>query len=57
MILVYYPSDGYVDDVVNNQTNHQFTSITLKHFMNSARVCWVIRRTVFNVYVCLKLEL
>ena len=53
MILVYYPSGGCVDDVVNNQTNHQFTSITLKYFMNRTRVCWVIRRTVFNVYVCL----
>ena len=53
MILVYYPSGGCVDDVVNNQTNHQFTSIILQHFMNSARVCWIIRRTVFNMYVCL----
>ena len=49
MILVYYPSGGFVDDVVNNQTNHQFTSITLKYFMNSTRVCWVIRRAIFNV--------
>ena len=53
MILVYYPSGGCVDDVVNNQTNHQFTSITLKYFMNSTRVCWVIRRAIFNLYVCL----
>ena len=51
MILVYFPSGGCVDDVVNNQTNHQFTSVIVVHFMNSARVCWVIRRTVFNMYV------
>ena len=25
MILVYFLSGGCVDDVVNNQTNHQFT--------------------------------
>ena len=53
MILVYFPSGGCVDDVVNNQTNHKFTSIILEHFMNSARVCWIIRRTVFNVYISL----
>ena len=51
MILVYFPSGGCVDDVANNQTNHQFTSIIVVHFMNSARVCWIIRRTVFNMYV------
>ena len=52
MILVYFPSGGCVDNV-NNQTNHQFTSIILEHFMNSARVCQIIRRTIFNVCVCL----
>ena len=52
MILVYFPSGGCVDDVVNNQTNHQITSIIVV-LMNSARVCWIIRRTVLNVYVCL----
>ena len=52
MILVYFPSGGCVDDVVNNGTNHQFTSVIALHFMNSAEVCW-IRRTVLNVYVCL----
>ena len=53
MILVYFPSGGCVD-VTNNQTNHhQFTSIMVVHFMNSARVCWIIRRTVFNVYISL----
>ena len=36
MILVYFPSGGCVDDVVNNQINHQFTSIILEHFINSA---------------------
>ena len=55
MILVYFPSGGCVNDVVNNQTNLQFTSIVVEHFMHSARVCWIIRRilSVFNVYVCL----
>ena len=54
MILLYFPSGGGVDDVVNNQENHQFISIILEHFMNSARVCWIIRRTVFNMNICLK---
>ena len=27
MILVYFPSGGYVDDVVNNRTNYQCTSV------------------------------
>ena len=49
MILVYFPSGGCVNNVVNNRTNHQFTSVIVVHF--SARVCWIIRRTVFNVYV------
>ena len=53
MILVYFPSGGCVDDVVNNQTNHQFTSIIVLYFMNSARVSWIIRKTVFNMIVCL----
>ena len=51
--LVSFPSGGCVDNVVSNQTNHQFTSIVVVHFMNSSRVCWIIRTTVFNVYVCL----
>ena len=25
LILAYFPSGGCVDDVVNNQANHQFT--------------------------------
>ena len=49
MIVVYFPSGGCVDDVVNNQTNYQFTSVAVVHFMNSARVCWIIRRTLFNL--------
>ena len=53
MILVYFPSGRCVDDVVNNQTNHQFTSIIVVNFMNNARVCWIIRRFVFNMYICL----
>ena len=27
MILPYFPSGGCVNDVVNNRTNHQFTSV------------------------------
>ena len=50
MTLVYFPLGGCVNDV-NNRTNHQFTSVIVLHF--SARVCWIIRKTVFNVYVCL----
>ena len=53
MILVYFPSDGCVNNVVNNRTNRQFTSVIVVHFINSARVCWIIKRTVFNMYVCL----
>ena len=53
MILVYFPSGECVDDVVNNRTNHHFTSVIVVHFMNNARVCWIIRRTVFIVYLCL----
>ena len=30
MILVYFPSGGCVTDVVNNQTNLQFTSIIVQ---------------------------
>ena len=52
MILVYFPS-GKCVDVVNNQTNHRFTSVIVLHFLNSAKVCCIIRRTVFNMYVCL----
>ena len=33
MIQVYLPSGGCVDDVVNSQTNLQFTSIIVEHFM------------------------
>ena len=53
MILVYFPSGGCVDDVVNNQTNHRFTSTIVVHFINSGRVCWIIRITAFNRYVSL----
>ena len=53
MVLVYFTSGGCVDDVVNNRANHQFTSVIVVHFVNSARVCWIIRRAVFNVRVCL----
>ena len=50
MILVYFPSGGCANDVVNNRKDHQFTSIIAVHFMDSARVCWIIRRNVFNVW-------
>ena len=50
-IPVYYASGGCVDDVVNNQANYQFVSVIVIHFMNGAGACWIIRRTVFNVYV------
>ena len=39
MVLVYFPSGGYVDDVVNDRTNDQFTSVIVLHFMNGAGVC------------------
>ena len=53
MILVSFTSGGCVDHVVNNQTNHQFISIIVEHFTNSTRVCSIIKRNVFNEYVCL----
>ena len=46
LILVYFPLGECVDGFVNNGTNHQFTSVIVIHFMNSAR-------TVFIAYVCL----
>ena len=49
MIPVYLASGGCVDDVVINQTNHQFNSAIVVNFMNSARVCCIIKRTVCNV--------
>ena len=49
MILAYFPSGGCVDDVVNNRTNAQFTSFIVAHFMNSARACWIIKKTIFTV--------
>ena len=54
MILVYFVSGECVDDVVNNRRKHQFTLVIVVHFMNSARVCWTFRRTVFNVTGCLR---
>ena len=53
MILVYYTLGGCFDAVANNRTNHQFTSAIVAHFMNSARVCLIIKKTAFYVYVCL----
>ena len=53
MILIYFASGGCIDDYVNNQTNHQFTSPIVVHIMNSASVCWIIKTAVFNVYVLL----
>ena len=52
-MLVSFPSGGCVNDVVNNQTNYQFTSVIVILFTNSAGVYWIIRRTAFNVYICL----
>ena len=49
MILVYFPSGGCVSDVINDRTNYQFISVIVIHFMNGAGVCWIIRRTAFNV--------
>ena len=51
IILVSFPSGGSVNDIDNNQANYQFTSVIDMH--NGAGVCWFIRKTVFNVYICL----
>ena len=53
IILVSFPQDVYVDNVFNNQTIYQFTSVIMIHFMNVAGVCCIIRRTAFIVYICL----
>ena len=53
MISVYFPSGGCVDDVVNSRTNYQFTSAIAINFRNGTGVCWIIRRTFLNVYICL----
>ena len=53
MTLVCFASGRCVDGVVKDRTNYQFISAIVIHFMNSARVCWIIKRTVFNMYVCL----
>ena len=52
-MLVSFPLGRCVDDVNNNQTSHPFTSITVIHFINGGGVCWIIRRTVFNVDISL----
>ena len=49
MILIYFPSGGCVDDVVNNRENYKLTSVIVIHFMNGQN----IRRTVFRVCICL----
>lgn len=51
--------DGGVDEVVNNRANFhgceydvyflQYHALTFMHFSNGERVCYFIRRTVFNV--------
>ena len=38
IMLIYFPSGGYVDDVANIQTNYQCTSVIVIHFMNGAVV-------------------
>ena len=53
MILIYFASGGCVNDIANNRINRQFTSAIVVNFMNSTRVCWIIKRIVFNVYFCL----
>ena len=36
--MISFPSGGCVDDVVNIQTNYQFTPVIVIHFMNDAGV-------------------
>ena len=51
--MVSLPSGECVDDVVNNQTNYQFTLVIAIHFINGAGVCSIIKRTVFHVPISL----
>ena len=44
MILVYFPS-GECIDIFTNRTKYQFTSVTIIHFMDGTRMCWIIRGT------------
>ena len=47
MILVYFASGQCVDNVVNNRTNHQFTSAIVVNFMNSAQMCVRLSKELF----------
>ena len=38
IMLIYFPSGRYVDDVANIQTNYQCTSVIVIHFMKGAVV-------------------
>ena len=51
-MLVSIPLGRYLDDVVINQKYYHLLQ-SVMDFMNSARVCWIIRRTVFNMYISL----
>ena len=39
MILISFPLGGCVDDVVNIQTNYQFTPVIVINIMNGAGAC------------------
>ena len=51
--LVSFLSGGCADDVVNNRTYYQLTLVIVIHFMNGTGICWIIRRAIFNVWICL----
>ena len=41
-MIIYFPSGGCVDDVVNIQINYQFISIIVIHFINGPGVLCVL---------------
>ena len=45
--------DNYCREIISAHTKSSVFFSHSRTFMNSARVCWIIKRTVFNVCVCL----
>ena len=45
--------DNYCREIISAHTKSSVYFSHSRTFMNSARVCWIIKRTVFNVQICL----
>ena len=59
MILVSFPSGGCIDEAVKNRQGYKYfyffwyRILTVFSFMNVEGICSIIRRTTFNVRICL----